>query len=109
MDSAILKLKQHLDAEPGDINGWMMYGRTLLTLRKYPQAADAFEHALHLAPGNPVIMVDLADAIAMVQNQDLAGRPWELVNKALSVDPTNWKALMMGGTDYFNTVTTGWL
>ncbi len=45
MDSAILKLKQHLDAEPGDINGWMMYGRTLLTLRKYPQAADAFEHA----------------------------------------------------------------
>ena len=102
MASAILKLKQHLDAEPGDINGWMMYGRTLLTLRKYPQAADAFEHALHLAPGNPVIMVDLADAIAMVQNQDLAGRPWELVNKALSVDPTNWKALMMGGTDYFN-------
>ncbi len=102
MDSAILKLKKHLDAEPGDIQGWMMYGRTLLTLRKYSQAAEAFEHALHLAPGNPVIMVDLADAIAMVQNQDLRGRPWELVNKALEVDPTNWKALMMGGTDYFN-------
>ena len=47
-------------------------------------------------------MVDLADAIAMVQGQDLSGKPWELVQKALKIDPTNWKALMMGGTDYFN-------
>ena len=38
-------------------------------------------------------MVDLADAIAMVQNQDLAGRPWELETNALSVDPNQLESL----------------
>ncbi len=47
-------------------------------------------------------MTDLADAIAMVQGQDLSGRPWELINAVLKKDPTNWKALMMAGSDYFN-------
>lgn len=102
MDEALNKLKHHLEAEPGDLQGWMMYGRSLLTLRKYNEAAQAFEQALQLAPGNPIIMVDLADAVAMTQNQDMRGLPWELIKKALQIDPKNWKALMMAGTDYFN-------
>ena len=79
-----------------------MLGRTMLTMKNYKEAEAAFTKADQLAPGNPAIMVDLADAIAMVQGQDLSGKPWELVQKALKIDPTNWKALMMGGTDYFN-------
>ncbi len=102
MDQAIANLRQHLTQNPGDIEGWMMYGRTMLTTRRYSEAVQAFEKANQLAPGNPTIMVDLADAVAMVQGQDLDGRPWELVNRALKIDPTNWKALAMAGTDKFN-------
>lgn len=102
MDSALKKLREHLRETPGDIQGWMMLGRTMLTMKNYKEAEAAFTKADQLAPGNPAIMVDLADAIAMVQGQDLSGKPWELVQKALKIDPTNWKALMMGGTDYFN-------
>ena len=102
MDSALKKLRDHLRETPGDIQGWMMLGRTMLTMKNYKEAEAAFTKADQLAPGNPAIMVDLADAIAMVQGQDLSGKPWELVQKALKIDPTNWKALMMGGTDYFN-------
>jgi cytochrome c-type biogenesis protein CcmH len=65
-------------------------------------AMQSFEKANQLAPGNPAIMVDLADAIAMLQGQDLSGRPWELIQRALRIDPTNWKALAMAGTDKFN-------
>ncbi len=102
MDEAIEKLRNHLRQEPSDLQGWMMYGRTMLTMRKFSEAAQAFDHALALAPGNPMIMVDLADAVAMVQGQDLSGQPWDLIQRALKADPTNWKALMMAGTDYFN-------
>lgn len=102
MDSALAKLRNHLRDNPGDIQGWMMLGRTMLTMKKYSEAEMAFTHADQLAPGNPAIMVDLADAIAMVQGQDLSGKPWEIINKVLKIDPTNWKAIMMAGTDYFN-------
>ncbi len=102
MDETIAKLRNRLREDPGDLQGWMMYGRTMLTMRKYSDAVMAFDQALSLAPGNPNIMVDLADAIAMVQGQDLSGQPWDLIQQALKIDPTNWKALMMAGTDYFN-------
>lgn len=102
MEEALNKLKAHLQSDPSDLQGWMMLGRTTLTTRKYSEAVQAFERAYQLAPGNPAIMVDLADAIAMTQGQDLTGKPWELVQRALKADPTNWKALMMAGTDYFN-------
>lgn len=102
MEEALKKLKAHLQSDPSDLQGWMMLGRTTLTIRRYPEAVQAFERAYQLAPGNPAIMVDLADAIAMTQGSDLSGKPWELVQRALKADPTNWKALMMAGTDYFN-------
>lgn len=102
MNSALEKLKAHLRENPGDLNGWMMLGRSMLTMKNYGEAASAFERANQIAPGNPVVMTDLADAIAMVQGQDLSGRPWELINEVLKKDPTNWKALMMAGSDYFN-------
>lgn len=74
MDSALKKLRDHLRETPGDIQGWMMLGRTMLTMKNYKEAEAAFTKADQLAPGNPAIMVDLADAIAMVQGQDLSGQ-----------------------------------
>ena len=102
MTSVLEKLRNHLRENPGDLNGWMMLGRSMLTMRNYPEAVSAFERANQVAPGNPAVMVDLADAIAMVQGQNMAGRPWELINAVLKEDPTNWKALMMAGSDFFN-------
>ncbi|MCD8340365.1 MAG: c-type cytochrome biogenesis protein CcmI [Burkholderiales bacterium] len=102
LDETITKLRDRLSQDPSDLQGWMIYGRTMLTMRKYSDAATAFERALNLAPGNPQIMVDLADAVGMVQGQDLTGEPWNLLQRALKADPTNWKALMMAGTDFFN-------
>jgi cytochrome c-type biogenesis protein CcmH len=102
MEAAIAKLQSHLMQNPGDLDGWVLLGRTLLTTRQYSMAMQSFEKANQLAPGNPAIMVDLADAIAMLQGQDLSGRPWELIQRALRIDPTNWKALAMAGTDKFN-------
>ncbi len=102
INQAIVKLTQHLSQNPGDLEGWMMLGRTMLVTQRYSDAVQAFEKANQLAPGNPTIMVDLADAMAMTQGQDLSGRPWELIQQALRIDSTNWKALAMAGTDKFN-------
>lgn len=102
MAKALENLKAHLNKNPGDLQGWMMLGRTMLTLKNYQEAVSAFTRALQLAPGNPTIQVDLADALAMVQGKSMEGRPTELVMQALKADPSNWKALMLAGTAGFN-------
>jgi cytochrome c-type biogenesis protein CcmH len=33
-----------------------------------------------------------------MQNRDLTGKPMQLVEKALKIDPKNWKALALAGT-----------
>ncbi len=43
------------------------------------------------------IRVDLADALAQSSASRLAGRPWTLIQEALSRDPANQKALALAG------------
>jgi cytochrome c-type biogenesis protein CcmH len=53
-------------------------------------------------PDNADLLADYADALAMSQGRDLSGRPMELVQAALKVDPNQWKALAMAGTAAFD-------
>ena len=46
-------------------------------------------------------MADYADALAMSQGRNFAGKPIELVQLALTIDPTQWKALAMSGSEAF--------
>lgn len=81
MDSALKKLREHLRETPGDIQGWMMLGRTMLTMKNYKEAEAAFTKADQLAPGNPAIMVDFSRRNRDGQAQDLSGKPGQLVRK----------------------------
>lgn len=47
---AIAKLQAKLEAEPENIDGWALLGRSYMTLRDYPKAADAYARATELEP-----------------------------------------------------------
>jgi cytochrome c-type biogenesis protein CcmH len=53
-------------------------------------------------PNDADILADYADALAMSQGRKLAGKPMELVQRALKADPNQWKALALAGTDAFD-------
>ena len=48
------------------------------------------------------LLADYADALGAAQGGTLQGKPLELVERALNVDPTQWKALALAGTAAFN-------
>ena len=52
-------------------------------------------------PYDADLLADYADALAMSQGQSFAGKPMELVQLALKIDPTQWKALAMAGSEAF--------
>jgi hypothetical protein len=47
---------------------------------------------------DPNVLADYADALAMAQGRNMQGRPYELVKKALQVEPFHQKALWLAGT-----------
>ncbi len=100
--SAVLNsLTARLKDQPDDIEGWIMLGRTYAMMQRFNEAKDAYEKALALAPEDAALITDYADIVAMTNNGSLMGKPLELVNKALRLDPKNPKALALAGTAEF--------
>lgn len=92
------QLYRRLQQEPEDVGGWAMLGRTWLHLEQFDRARDAFGEALaHGGDRDPDLLSEYADVLAEVDGE-LAGRPEELVRKALEIDPDHVRALWLAGT-----------
>lgn len=94
-------LVRHLTDNPRDGRGWVLLGRLDASEDRFAEAAAAFEKALAVAPkvaADPAIWCEYADALGMAQGGSLAGRPRELVMRALSMNPVYGRALEMAGS-----------
>jgi len=91
-------LAQRLRSQPDDVEGWVLLARSYNALGRFPEAADAYSHAVALIPDDPQLLADYADVLAMAQGKKLAGKPAELAQKALSIDPNHRKSLALAAT-----------
>jgi cytochrome c-type biogenesis protein CcmH len=98
----VADLAARLEKEPDNVDGWVILAKTYYTMRDFPKAAAAYERLTKLVPNEPDLLADYADALAMAQGRNIQGKPLELVNAALKVDPNHWKALAMAGTAAFD-------
>jgi cytochrome c-type biogenesis protein CcmH len=96
------KLRAKLAREPENGEGWAMLGRTYYALQRYYEAAAAYEEAVKRLPDNADLLADYADTLGVVQNQSLEGKPMEAIERALKINPKQWKALALAGTAAFD-------
>ncbi|MDE2389035.1 MAG: c-type cytochrome biogenesis protein CcmI [Betaproteobacteria bacterium] len=99
--SVLENLIQRLSENPGDVEGWVMLGRTYAIMGRYGEASNTYAKLVELIPNNPQILSDYADVLAMKNQGNLAGKPAELIYQALSIDPKYPKALALAGTVEF--------
>jgi len=102
VDAMVDKLVARLEREPDNAEGWVVLARTYYSQNRFPEASKAFARAVALIPDNADLLADYADALGATQGNTLAGKPMELVERALKVDPTHWKALALAGTAAFD-------
>jgi cytochrome c-type biogenesis protein CcmH len=93
----IKSLQERLEQNPNDGKGWAMLGRSYAVLGRYNESAAAYEKATNLIQNNAALLVDYADVLAMVNGRSLDGKPLELVQSALKINPNNAKALLLMG------------
>ncbi|MBZ4202995.1 MAG: c-type cytochrome biogenesis protein CcmI [Methylovulum sp.] len=93
----VADLAEKMRAEPTNAEGWIMLGKSYKYLQHYADAVSAFEKAYALLGDRADILVLYADALAFANNEQLAGKPEQLVSKALALEPDNVTALWLGG------------
>lgn len=101
IEANVAALAKKLEQNPNDVSGWIMLGRSYNSLEKYSEASDAYEKATALKPDDADLWADYAFNLAMANDKRLAGKPTEIINKALKLDPENPKALELAGSAAF--------
>ena len=92
------KLADRMKASPEDGNGWALLARSYMRMGRFKDSAAAFAEAVPRLPPDAGLLADWADVMAQTQGGRLAGRPVELVNQALQLDPDHLKALALLAT-----------
>ena len=98
LGQAIAGLIARLEQNRDDIDGWLLLGRSYMSMQNYQAATDALQHAHELEPNEPLIMADLAEAIAFSSAQrELPDNAVTLLEQALVIEPRLQKALWLLG------------
>ena len=98
MDEVVAQLEERLQANPGDLEGWRMLGRSYLVSNRFPQAVSAYEKASALTGGkDPEIELDLAEALVLTEQPDAQGKAKGIIDAALAANENNQKALWYSG------------
>ncbi len=95
------KLAKKLESNPNDAEGWVMLARSYSSMEQFTESANAYAKATELNPKNADLWAEYAFATAMAGGRSLEGKPTELINHALQVDPENAKALQLAGSAAF--------
>jgi len=89
-------LENRLRAEPDDVAGWLLLGRTYAQLQQVPDSRRAYRQALALDASTPA-KLGVAEADILLDRQNLTRDAGRLIEEVLVEEPENPKALFYGG------------
>lgn len=101
VEEMIAGLAKRMEANPDDPRGWYMLARSYTVTQQYAEAVNAYENAYRLVPTDPDIAAGYAEALALVNNSQLTGRPTELLEEALAADPNHIRANWLRGFAHY--------
>ena len=97
INGMVAKLAERMAANPDDLKGWLMLARSYKTLGRYEDAVTAYGKAEKLVNEDPDLLASYAETVAMANGKGLKGKPIQLVERALKLDPKHPHALFLAG------------
>lgn len=92
------RLRQRLEANPDDVEGWVLLGRSYKNLQDYPKAIEALETAERQSPGIPLVQVELVEAKLFASNDPkFTPEMIATLEQAVAAEPTLQKGLWLLG------------
>jgi cytochrome c-type biogenesis protein CcmH len=101
MDRLVVGLAKKLESDPSNLQGWAMLARSYKMLGRNVEAEQAFERAGAFLDTDAQLLAIYADLAATNAKGNFEGKPLQLIQRALKVDPDNAMALWLAGTAEF--------
>ena len=101
MEQLISKLEQRLADNPRDEEGWLVLAQTNMMMQRFDQAASAMEKLYQLNSESPDVLARYADTLTMANNGRFTSKANQLIEKALSLDPSHVHGLWLAGVQAF--------
>ena len=98
VEKMVAQFAAKMEQDPSNLQGWVMLARSYRILGRNQEAAKAYERAGSFIESDPQLLADYADVLASNANGIFSGKPLQLINQALKLDPNNLMALWLSGT-----------
>ena len=92
MEQAVAQLQQRLDADPANLEGWLLLGRSYLSLGRPAEAVVAYRTAAQLSGQRSDVVADYGEALVAGDQGRVSPAAQSLFERALSGDPQDTKA-----------------
>jgi len=94
----VANLEARLNANPNDIDGWLLLGRSYFQLGSYFKSADAYQRAYAQSGGENIeAILGLAEALVFADDRMVTPRSAQLFERAYERAPHHPKALWYSG------------
>jgi cytochrome c-type biogenesis protein CcmH len=90
-----------MEKDPDNLKGWAMLARSYRILGRNEDAAKAYARAGNFINDDPELLAEYADVLVGAANGSFKGKPLQLIQQALKLDPNNLLALWLSGTAAF--------
>jgi cytochrome c-type biogenesis protein CcmH len=98
IEANVTALANRLKSNPSDAQGWTMLARSYNSMGRFGEAAGAYARVTELTPNDADLWAEYAFSVAMASGRKLEGKPMELIEHALKIDPNNPKALELAAS-----------
>jgi cytochrome c-type biogenesis protein CcmH len=102
LEGMTLQLEKKLEANPDNLDGWVLLAKTYCEIQDYPKALTAFKMAAKLAPKDANLLADYADILVLTKGGVFDANSEGLIDRALLSNPSQAKALLLKATILFD-------
>ena len=88
----VARLLKRLEADPNNVDGWVLLGRTYLTIGKFEGALAAYRKAMEVGNRHPEIVTDYAEALVLSGKGQVGPEAQGLFEDIAEADPYNPRA-----------------
>jgi cytochrome c-type biogenesis protein CcmH len=91
------RLAEKMQANPDDMQGWLMLARSYKSMGRYSEAVSAYAKAESVIGKEPDLLASYAETLALASGKGLLGKPRQLVEKSLKINPQHPHSLFLAG------------
>jgi cytochrome c-type biogenesis protein CcmH len=102
VEQMVADLAARLEKNPGDTKGWVVLARSYRAMGRLPQAESAYDRIGEALYQDATLLAEYGDVLATRAMGNFEGKPMEIVEKALKLDPENPMAISLAATAAYN-------